>query len=562
MSTHPDLPPSQASAPVIISNSGSAQQGSAGEAAGPAPVSSSIAGTGNRGPLLILGGVLLCAGLILHFDRPGAGGLFFNSRSSVENTGSGGQGGAAAGNEAARSSPAGGSAGAQPQGIGHGFLGTAEYKAALEVAGMADTPMRTEAMEALIETWVASSPSDAADWAGSLPAGNFRDDAMSALMFHWGLSAPAEAAAWMARTGVDDPEAASALACRWAASDPSSASSWAENIKDNVMRQDAIAGVAGAWGERAPESAATWVATLPAHEKELASATLTAAWSATAPAAAAAWLANQKDAGKETQTAALAVLTTNWAEQSPGAASRFLNTLPEGPVRDAAASQFAVAAAPAAPAEALAWAMNLEEPAQRNQVVTDATESWYDGAPEGFRAGISDALSLMDDPEMRKSIYEMLYNRDPGFHDNLLKLVEPSAPATPSAVPGEPFTPEPAATPVPVSAPETTLSAPAPAVSDIASTTAHPSSERPTVSPLIPGTAPVSPAYLNSQSAAPAVEVQSGNLLPTTVTIKRGPAPAWNPSAYSGNNGGEEAASDSTSSGDQTDTADGQGNPE
>lgn len=491
-----------------------------------------LSGTGNRGPLLVLGGVLLCAGLILHFDRAG------NSRNSVTENFVANDGGAASGEDAAgsaRKGYAGSDTDGPSKGTGRNFLRSPEYKAALEVAGMADNSMRTEALEALIETWVAISPVDAADWAGSLPSGDFRDDAMSSLMFHWGQASPAEAAAWMARTGVDDPEAASTLACRWAATDPSSAASWATGLKDSEMRVTAIAGIAGAWAERSPAAAADWVSHLPQAEKESAAATLTAAWSATEPAAAAAWLARQADANQETQTTALAVLAANWGEQSPGAASRFLNSLPEGAVRDAAASQFAIAAAPAAPAEALAWAMNLPDPEERNQVVTSATENWYDGAPEGFRAGISDALSMMDDPSMRKGVYEMLYERDPGFHDNLLKLVEPAAPAAapvapvaPAAVPSQPYTPAPAASPAaPVAAnsfsPEVLAAAVAAATAAEAAPTdvPEPASERPTVSPLIPGSSTGAPAFINGQPAPLQPEVQSGNLLPTSVTIKR-----------------------------------------
>lgn len=403
------------------------------------PPTAVTAAAGKRGPLLVLGGVLLAAGLISHFNQPGADTRRAPVGDATSITGAGASG--TSGN--AGQNPLGGNHGGSP-GTGSGsskaFLSSPNYKAALDVAGMADGPTRSEAMEALIETWVASNPVDAADWAGSLPAGSFRDDAMSALMFHWALSTPADAAAWMARTGVDDPEAASALAGRWAAKDPSSAAIWAEGLTDALMRHDAVAGVAGAWAESSPESAASWVAGLPAADKPAAEATLIAAWSQSSPSAAAAWLARQKEAGQESQTTALAVLTTNWAEQSPGAASKFVNSLPEGPAREAATSQFAIGAAATAPAEALTWAMSLTDTEQRNQVVADAVESWYDGAPEGFRAGISDALAMMDDATMRKGVYEMLYDHDPGFHDNLLKLVEPAAPAsvpasTPAAAP-------------------------------------------------------------------------------------------------------------------------------
>lgn len=401
---------------------------------------------GKWGPVLVLGGVLLSAGLIVHFDKAGPDAAPRGAAAS----GSLNPGSAAPGTKTPAHATGARDDGSLPD-LSRAFLDSPHYKAALSVAGMPDGPTRAEAMEALIETWAASAPKDAADWAASLPAGSFRDDALSAVMFHWGLSAPADAAGWMARTGVDDPEAGSVLAGRWAAQDTASAAVWSEKLTDPVLRQDAINAVAGAWAERAPDAAAAWVSGLPAADKTAATAALVAAWAQTSPEAAADWLARQQDAGQESQTSAVAVLITNWAEKNPGAASRFVNSLPEGPVREAASSQFAVAAAPSAPAEALTWAMNLTDPVQRNQVVADAAERWYDGAPEGFRAGISDALALMDDPTMRKSVYEMLYKRDTGFHDNLLKLIEPASPAQAAATLASPSTVSP---PAPV-APET-----------------------------------------------------------------------------------------------------------
>ncbi|MDB6133903.1 MAG: hypothetical protein JWM59_2146 [Verrucomicrobiales bacterium] len=402
---------------------------------------------GKWGPVLVLGGVLLSAGLIVHFDDAGP----TSASRGTAASGSLNPGNSASGTKHSTNTTGAKDGGSLPD-ISRAFLDSPHYKAALSVAGMPDGPTRAEAMEALIETWAASAPEDAADWAGTLPAGNFRDDALSAVMFHWGLSAPADAASWLARTGVDDPEAASVLAGQWAAQDAASAAVWSEKLTDPVLRQDAINAVAGAWGARTPEAAAVWVTGLPAAGKA-AAVPLVAAWAQTSPEAAAAWLARQQDAGQESQTAAVAVLATTWAEKNPGAASRFVNSLPEGPVREAASSQFAVAAAPTAPAEALTWAMNLTDPVQRNQVVADAAQSWYEGAPEGFRTGISDALALMDDPAMRKSVYEMLYERDAGFHDNLLKLIEPASPAQAASTLSSPSTATPPASFVPESTP-------------------------------------------------------------------------------------------------------------
>ena len=315
------------------------------------------------------------------------------------------------------------------------------YPSALSVAGMEEGDNRAEAIEALMESWVTSNPQQAADWAGSLPAGTFRDDALSALMVHWAARDPARAAGWMSRTGVDDGEAASVLAGSWAATDPSAAATWASSMENLESRRLAVSSAVSAWAHTAPQAAAAFAGRLPDNDRASAITAVISTWAATAPAEAAAWLTHVSFGSPSDHAITLGALVTPWSAQNPGAVSKFINTLPEGPAREAAASQFAVTAAATAPAEALMWAMNLSDPDQRNQVTADACETWYDKSPETFRAGIEEAIGLMDDPAMRRSVYEMLYERDPDFQTQLLQLVDKNA--QDKAVPPAPPAPEP-----------------------------------------------------------------------------------------------------------------------
>ena len=324
-----------------------------------------------------------------------------------------------------------------PAGLPVPFTKSPHYASALSVAGMEEDGNRAEAIEALMETWVGANPQQAADWAGSLPAGTFRDDALSALMVHWAGHAPADAAGWMSRTGVDDGEAASVVAGSWAATNPSAATAWAASMGNLETRRLALSSAVSAWANTDPRSAAAFAERLPANDRSAAITTVVSTWATTAPSEAAAWLTQIPFESDSDQAIAMGALVTPWSTQNPAAVSKFINSLPEGPGREAAASQFAVSAAATAPAEALMWAMNLKEPDQRNQVTADACETWYDRSPETFRAGIAEAIALMDDPAMRRSVYEMLYERDPDFQTKLLQMVDqtplndPAAPAAP-----------------------------------------------------------------------------------------------------------------------------------
>lgn len=322
------------------------------------------------------------------------------------------------------------------------FNKSPHYTAALAVAGMEEDETRVEAIEALMQTWVNANPKQAADWAGSLPSGTFRDDALSALMVHWAAQSPPNAALWMTRTGVDDGEATSALAGTWAMSDPAAAARWAASVENLESRRLAAASIASAWAATSPQAAASYAESLPINDRSAAITATVSTWAIKAPAEAGAWLNRTPFVSENDRAVAVAALITSWTTQSPAAASKYINSIPEGPAREAAASQFAVTAASAAPAEALMWGMNLVDPDQRNQVIADACESWYDGSPETFRQGISEALTLMEDPIMRRGVYEMLYERDPAFQGNLIRMADPAT-MTPM-----PLTPVP--TPAPV----------------------------------------------------------------------------------------------------------------
>jgi hypothetical protein len=69
----------------------------------------------------------------------------------------------------------------------------------------------------------------------------------------------------------------------------------------------------------------------------------------------------------------------------------------------------------------------------------------------------------MEDPAMRRGVYEMLYDRDPAFQDNLLKLVDqpPPAPNVVAPVPDPVVAPPPAADGSMAESPEPLLPEPA-----------------------------------------------------------------------------------------------------
>ena len=312
------------------------------------------------------------------------------------------------------------------------------------VMGSQEGDARLESLSPLLAEWLAVDPAGAAQWASSLPAGSFRTDAVTELLVHWADLDPAAAGAWLGASPLLDAETASTLAGRWGAKDPKTAAAWAASLPATPERSAARAAVAAAWAAAEPAVAATWTESLPDADRPAAAVAVADAWARTAPALAAAWVARLS---RETGTAAVpaaGIVAMHWTEQDPGAVSRWLNALPDGQQKDAAATLFALGVAPVAPQDALLWAGSLTEPAARAETVAGVCERWYDADPEEFKSGIPAQLDLMEEPALRHAVYAMLYEKDPEFRLTLLKIADGEIPPPGAAEPAA--SPDPAAT--------------------------------------------------------------------------------------------------------------------
>ena len=306
------------------------------------------------------------------------------------------------------------------------------------VMGSQEGDARLEALSPLLAEWLAVDAGAAAAWASALPAGTFRTDAVTELLVQWADLDPAAAGAWLASSPLLDAETASTLAGRWGARDAKAAAAWAATLQNGAERSAARAAVAAAWASAEPAVAATWAESLPDADRPAAAVAVADAWARTAPALAAAWVARLS---RETSAAAIpaaGIVAMHWTEQDPGAVSRWLNALPDGQQKDAAATLFALGVAPVAPQDALLWAGSLTEPTARAETVAGVCERWYDANPEEFKSGIPAQLDLMEEPALRHAVYAMLYEKDPEFRLTLLKIADGEIPPPGAAEPGAP----------------------------------------------------------------------------------------------------------------------------
>jgi hypothetical protein len=299
------------------------------------------------------------------------------------------------------------------------------------IAQLPEGDDRLEALAELMKTWAVEDPLSAAAWVSDLPNGDFRKDAAGELLVIWGGIDPKKAATWLTLSGIADPESISTLTSAWAGQEPSAAAAWATGLADPALRRSAVYAVAALWARADPALASTWVESLPAEDRAMAATQVIEPWAASDPEAAATWMMRLLPDDPEMLANVGSVLVDAWTNKDPAAVSRWLNALPPSELREATTASFAASAAETAPTDAILWASSLADVTARHELVAEICGVWYDTQPKDFRDQIATQLDAMPDAEMRKSVYEILYEKDRPFHDSLLKLaeVDPNAPA-------------------------------------------------------------------------------------------------------------------------------------
>lgn len=291
----------------------------------------------------------------------------------------------------------------------------------------------TEKLDALMEQWIAQNPGAAAAWVKQLPDGEFRETAGTSLCQAWAAKDPAAAAAWMGQnlTGSKLQGALGAVASAWGQSDPLAVVDWVAGLKDDSDRKVGERALAGIWGASNPAIAADWLLQLPLDHQGTALQGLLTGWTATDPAAAAAWLQGALVDNPQLPTTSAAILVSSWVAKDPSAVSKWLNVLPEGPFYQTAALAFSQSAADSAPKDALMWGRSLADANSRKQAVSHVIDTWMENDWKGFVTALPKELEATSDPALREVIYDALYRKDPGFRDQMLKLVE--TPDTPGS---------------------------------------------------------------------------------------------------------------------------------
>ncbi len=267
--------------------------------------------------------------------------------------------------------------------------------AAMLLNKITDPGDRQAVIASLAGTWGKANPQAALAWAQTLPDADAtsRSAALSSIVASWSKSDPAAALAFVQNS--PDPTAylaaAPTLAQVMAQTDPQAALAWANSLPAGAAKDQALSNVLVHLAQGGNFTDAWNTASgLPAGPgRDLAMSNVIAALSSSDPAKAASLL-GQMDLGGANLTA-VQTIATAWIQQDAQAATQWINGLPTGNQRDAAATQLVMAEIPTRPADAMALANSISGQKARVSAVLHVIKSWGKADPTAALAAAQTA---------------------------------------------------------------------------------------------------------------------------------------------------------------------------
>lgn len=248
--------------------------------------------------------------------------------------------------------------------------------AAAAAHGMTSPSDRATALHHVATQWADRDPAAAMKWIRTTMTYDGKSDvdfaktALGLVLAKWAAKSPEEAAqfALASAHGVSRTHMLATAAEQWAGQDPAAALKWAAALRDAADRDATAATVLARVGESNVSSAASLALTLPpgsARDRSL--SLLLGQWSATNSAEASIWATHQFKSGDSN---ALTSIVRAWADSDVQSLGKWLNTLPDGRLRDEGFATLAHHLVPAHPDLAARWADAISDPGLRQQTAT------------------------------------------------------------------------------------------------------------------------------------------------------------------------------------------------
>jgi hypothetical protein len=240
--------------------------------------------------------------------------------------------------------------------------------------------------------WARQDPVAAMAWASTL-SGSDKSSAMGAVVREVAASDPAKAWGMVATMDKNSQgRAYDDIAAKWGSKDFTQAEAMIRSLPADHPAS-ALASAISSLSKSDPKTAAAKAAAMPAgNDRISAVADVAQNWSCESPKEAAAWLVEQGEDAANSRNGIGSVVSI-WVSQDPKGALAFVNSQPEGAVRDSAALAYVMSNSKAAPAESIKVAETISDEDNRNRAVMITAGRWL----QEDRAAANDYIQNSDD---------------------------------------------------------------------------------------------------------------------------------------------------------------------
>ena len=239
-------------------------------------------------------------------------------------------------------------------------------------------PLRQESIVQVATVWADADLATALKWARQLPEDDARQSALWVIGYESARSAPLTALeiALDFQPGPNRDELIQHAASQWAEVAPVEASEWAGRITDVGLREQILARIATAWAEHDPRAAANLAALSLAtgDHQDRAVTAVVQRWAQQSPDAATLWV--EQFPPIPMREAVVQNLIAILAHDNQTNAANWLNRLPGGALRDSGIGAYVSGLAVSDPDEATAWLTLISNRTQRVQLRETLSRLW------------------------------------------------------------------------------------------------------------------------------------------------------------------------------------------
>ncbi len=267
----------------------------------------------------------------------------------------------------------------------HRLAETAPATAGQLVALLPSVPLRHILVEDLVAAWAAADPDAAERWIDTLTDGNDRSHGLTSLAEARLRRDPAAAMQW-ANARLENPTNPAIVqdfTLGFAAVDPVRTAQWAAALPEGDLKKQATVTLAATWADKDAAKASQWAASLAqSAARDDAVTAVGQVWSGLAPAEAARWFDTQTFTSPDARFLAVRDFSESLIVADPEAGQRWIDSIKDPEIADAALSGAADATYDENPEQALLTALKIKDPVSRATAMGELMKVWREDDPE------------------------------------------------------------------------------------------------------------------------------------------------------------------------------------